>query len=741
MISIICMSPGNPACGVGEESPTLMATRLVETDPGQDITACDREPIHIPGAIQPHGLLLVVEGQPLTVIASAGAIEERLASDWLNAPLAALLGAEVADMLSAIPAGPGSMTATRPVRGSTESFAVTAHRLDGERLLVELEPALTDAPWGAGSPLSWLDAAATSFERTGDLQNLYERAATTFRTLTGFDRVMLYRFLDDDSGRVVAEAKAPGLHSFLHHHFPASDIPKQARALYIRNRTRSIPDAGYVPAPLRPEGFETIDLSDVGLRSVSPVHVRYLRNMGVEASASISIVKDGLLWGMIACHHRTPHRLSPELRAAAATLASGLARQIRAKEEAELYRERFRLRAAEDAILPRLAGQGEVVPAIRHLLPDLMGMMNATGFALIDGGRVYAHGHCPPTLALLEIAQWALLRGGGELYCTHELGAVMPDAEALAATASGVLSLPLIDGGLSLLWFRAEQVEEVEWAGNPHKSVALRPDETLSPRASFESWRETVRGRSRRWTLEEVEAAHRLRRALHDSFQNNRLRGLNAALQRTLDDKDLLLQQKDVLMKEVDHRVQNSLQLVSSFLALQAKAASDPGVREQLTEAQARLSAVALVHRRLYRDDQIQTVDLARYLEELVGDMRQSLGADWGSQMRLDLAPVLMPTDRAINLGLVTTELIINATKYAYDGAAGPVTITLEQYGNRLRLVVADEGRGRTDEPIGDGRGFGSRMMAAMMQRLSGSIEYDDNQPGLRAIVIAPIAD
>lgn len=718
-----------------------MATRLVETDPGEDISACDREPIHIPGAIQPHGLLLVAEGQPLIAIAGAGALEERLAADWLRMPLATLLGDDAAETLATMPAGQGSVTVTRPIRGIDELFAVTAHRLTGDRLLVELEPALTDAPWGSGSPLSWLDAAATSFERTGDLHSLYERAAATFRTLTGFDRVMLYRFLDDDSGRVVAEARAPGLHSFLHHHFPASDIPKQARALYIRNRTRSIPDAAYVPAPLRPEGFESTDLSDVGLRSVSPVHVRYLQNMGVAASASISIVKDGLLWGMVACHHQSPRRLSPDLRAAAATLASGLARQVRAKEEAELYRERFRLRAAEDAIIPRIAGQGEIVPAIRHLLPDLMAMMNASGFALVDSGRVYSHGLCPPPLALLEIAQWALLRGGGELYATHELGAVMPDTKGLSATASGVLALPLIDGGLSLLWFRAEQVEEVEWAGNPHKSVALRPDETLSPRASFESWRETVRGRSRRWTLEEVEAAHRLRRALHDGFQNNRLRSLNAALQRTLDDKDLLLQQKDVLMKEVDHRVQNSLQLVSSFLALQAKAATDPGVREQLTEAQARLSAVALVHRRLYRDDQIQTVDLARYLEELVGDMKQSLGAEWSAQMRLDLAPVLMPTDRAINLGLVTTELIINATKYAYDGAAGAVTITLEQYGNRLRLIVADEGRGRMNAPIGDGRGFGSRMMAAMMQRLSGSIEYDDNQPGLRAIVIAPIAD
>ena len=723
-----------------EESPTLMATRTIATDPGQDITACDREPIHIPGAIQPHGLLLVVTADTLCVVAGAGAIEERLAPDWLGQPIAALVGDEVAQIVGAAPSVIGSVSAVRPVHGLSEIFTAVVHRTPDHLLLVELEPGIADTPWGGGSPLNWLDAAATSFERAGDLPMLYERAATLFRTLTGFDRVMLYRFMDEDSGQVVAESRMPELHSFLNHHFPASDIPRQARALYIRNRTRSIPDVDYVPAPLRPAGFETVDLSDVGLRSVSPIHVRYLRNMGVAASASISIVKDGLLWGMIACHHHSPRRLSCELRAAAAALAGGLARQIRAREEAELYRERLRLRADEDAILPRITGLGEISTAIARMMPELMAMLGATGFAMVEGGKVQSHGVCPPSLAMIELALWATARTGGELYATHELGSVSPDAKALAATASGMLVLPLVDGGVTLLWFRPEQVEEIEWAGNPHKSVGLSPDETLSPRASFASWSETVCGRSRRWTLEEMEAAHRLRRALHDAFQNNRLRGLNAALQRTMDDKDALLLQKDVLMKEVDHRVQNSLQLVSSFLALQARSTNDPQVREQLTEAQARLSAVALVHRRLYRDDQIQTVDLARYLEELVGDMKQSLGAEWASMMRLDLAPALMPTDRAVNLGLVTTELIINATKYAYGGAAGPVTITLEQYGNRLRLVVADEGRGRSNGDD-EGRGFGSRMMTAMMQRLSGTIEYADNQPGLRAIVIAPIAD
>lgn len=718
-----------------------MATRPIATDPSMDITACDREPIHIPGAIQPHGLLLVVDTVTRDVVAGAGAIEERLAPEWLGRPLAALLGEDVARMVANMPIGAGTAVAAVSVDGISERFALTAHRIGGERVLIELEPGMADAPWGTGSPLGWIDAAVTSFERTSDLPMLFERAASTFQTLTGFDRVMLYRFLDEDAGRVVAEARGAGLPSFLHHHFPASDIPKQARALYVRNRTRCIPDVNYVPAPIRPEGFEMLDLSDVALRSVSPIHVRYLKNMGVAASASISIVKDGVLWGMIACHHYSPRRLSPELRAAAAGLASALARQIRAREEAELYRERLRLRAAEDSLLPRIIGLGDLAPAIRRLMPEMMAMLGATGFAIVDQGRVQAHGTCPPDLAILEIAGWATIRGGGELFVTHELACVMPNAAALVSAAAGVLALPLVDGGITPLWFRAEQIEEVEWAGNPHKSVALSPDATLNPRTSFESWRETVRGRARRWTMEEVEAAHRLRRALHEAAQNHRLRGLNTALQRTLDDKEAMLLQKDVLMKEVDHRVQNSLQLVSSFLALQAKAADDPRVREQLTEARARLSAVALVHRRLYRDEQIQTVDLARYLDELVGDMKQSLGRDWATVMRLDLTPVLMPTDRAINLGLVTTELIINATKYAYGGAPGPVTITLEQYGNRLRLIVADQGCGKGNDAPGQGRGFGSRMMTAMMQRLSGSIEYDDNQPGLRAIVIAPIAD
>lgn len=705
--------------------------------PALDTSACDREPIHVPGAIQPHGLLLIARADgDHRVVAGAGDIEGRLAADWLDQPLGALIGQEVARLINRLPGGPNA-NAPAPVQGVDERFTATLHR-SGDHLLVELEPAVGEA-MTAATMLAWLDAVASSFERAVDKQALYARAAAAFRTLTGFDRVMIYHFLDDDAGCVVGEDRDPALHSFLNHHFPASDIPQQARALYVRNRTRSIPTVDYQPAPLRPAGFAGVDLSDVAVRHVSPIHLQYLRNMGVDASASISIVKDGLLWGLIACHHRTPRLLPADIRGAAATLASGLARQIRAKEEAAAYRERLALHAAQDAIVPRFATDEPIRKIVTGAAEDMRRMLSADGFALVSGRQVEAIGHCPPTETLIDIAAWVRSRGN-EPVSTHELGALYPAARDHAQFASGLIALPLYDEDAVLLWLRAERIEEIEWAGNPHKLASTGPDGMLTPRASFASFSETVRGRSRRWTLEEVEAAHRLRRRIQDERQHQQVRMLNQELGRTLIEKDALLAQKDVLMKEVNHRVQNSLQLVASFLRLQAKTTNDRAVADHLAEAQARLAAVALVHRRLYREDQVENIDLSRYIDDLVADMRTSLGAEWGRHITLDLAPVLVPTDRAVSIGLILTELVINATKYAYPGGVGPIVVALERHGAKLRLIVADEGQGKDGDTV-IGTGFGSRMMGAMVERLSGVLEYIDNAPGLRAIVTVPISE
>jgi light-regulated signal transduction histidine kinase (bacteriophytochrome) len=708
------------------------------SEPAIDLTACDREPIHIPGSIQPHGLLFVTGRDDLVIRHAAGDVVSWLGDrPWEGRSLGEVTDDVLAGRIARLAdsnANGGFAGRWRSAEG--RAFDVSVHRT-GAYLAVEMEPG-PDEPTAASAVMGLLEAAGAGFERATNLKALCERAASEFRLLTGFDRVMIYQFLDDDAGAVLAEDRDPALPSFLNHHFPGSDIPRQARALYVRNLVRVIPDVDYVPAPLQPAWTdpEPLDMSDCALRSVSPVHMQYLRNMGVGASASISIVKDGVLWGLIACHHMTPRLLPYDIRAAARALAGGLARQIRAKEDAEAYRERIRLRSFEDDVLLGLSEDLPLDAALVEGAADLQRMLDADGVAILRGGELTQAGSTPHEADTRQLGAWIAARGGGETFATDRLAEAYPPAARYAEAASGVLAVAISpDEPFLILWFRAEAVEVVNWAGNPHKAAELAPGETLSPRASFEAWSDTVRGRSRPWRPAEAEAAGRLRRALLEVRQSQRLRGLNSRLSETLADRESLLQQKEFLLREVNHRVQNSLQLVSSFLGLQARASDDPALREAVEEARRRLSAVALVHRRLYRADQIENVDLARYIEELCGEMLESMGAEWRDQISLDLAPILIPPDRAVTIGLILTELVINANKYAYGGGPGRIEISLEQHRSALRLIIADHGKGQ-HEPR---QGFGTRMMAAMVAQLSGTLEQSDNKPGLRAILTAPV--
>jgi light-regulated signal transduction histidine kinase (bacteriophytochrome) len=465
--------------------------------------------------------------------------------------------------------------------------------------------------------------------------------------------------------------------------------------------------------------------------------MQYMRNMGIAASASVSIVKDGVLWGLVACHHRTPKGIGYDIRAACAALAGGLARQIRAKEEAALYRERLRLRSQEDRFIDDLAQSSTLDQGLAHHMDDLARILRSDGAASVRAGEVRLSGTTPGEMAVRRLADWMLEHQPHEPLATDSLSTTIDWMADFREIASGLLAVVVsADEPFVLMWFRAEQVQVIEWAGNPHKDLTLKPGESLSPRASFEAWSETVRGRARRWSLPETEAASRLRQGLTELRQRQQLLDLNKTLRDAVAAKDGLIEQKEFLLREVNHRVQNSLQLVSSFLGLQSRASESAEVQAQLHDAQQRLNAVALVHRRLYRSDQIEIVDLARYIEELTGDLKSAIGEEWSEHIALDLAPVMLNTDRAVTVGLVLTELVINANKYAYGGRPGPIDISLEASGPNLRVVVADRGKGKHSP----GEGFGTRMMNAMVGQLRGELTYVDNAPGARAILVFPTA-
>jgi len=702
-------------------------------DQAIDITACDVEPIHIPGSIQPHGVMLVVDVATGVVTHAAGDPEVWFGCpDWKGQPLASIIPGEAASVALEIGQSnePGEI-ARLVIASNRGPLDLTVYPASG-RLVIEAEDSL---PISLSSGLlSKLEAAAAAFERAATMQQLWDTAVQEFRRLIGFDRVMLYKFRDDDSGVVVAEDAASGQHSFLNHHFPASDIPKQARALYVRNLVRTIPDASYRSLPLVPPWAEAeaLDMSDSVLRSVSPVHIQYLKNMGVTASASISIVKDGALWGLVACHHDTPRTVPADLRAACRALATALSREIKVRDETDAYRQRVRLRTFEDDLVSLLSRDGPLNEEISNHINEIKRAFAADGVAVLRGTDLVVGGHAPSEDELRKLAAWSVDRSPDAVLATQRLGEIysLPAADARLAAGLLLITISATEPWV-VLWFRAEQIEVINWAGNPHKSVFAGSEGALTPRASFNAFVETVRGQSRAWTIPEVEAANRLRLTMNSVWQNRRIRELNRELINTVQEKGSLIRQKDLLMGEVNHRVQNSLQLVSGFLRLQARASDDASLNTAIDEACRRISAVSLVHRRLYRADQIEFVDAARYLDELLDDLVSSLGADWGKQLVRDLEPAMLLNDRAVALGLIVTELVINANKYAYGGAAGPLRITLTQEGNKLRLVVADRGIGR-----GGGRkGFGSRMIEALVTQLHGTLDYQDDRPGTRAIL------
>lgn len=701
----------------------------------EQIQACDREPIHIPGAIQPHGVLLVLDRDSQTVRAAAGDVAGILGvAAWLDQSLGALIGDDLATEA-------GLLSASLPAGGFVGALHRGGRNLDvsatvqGDLLLLEVEPGL-ERPMAGSQVLARLEAAAAAFERCSGLASLYDRAALEFRRLTGFDRVMIYRFGDGDAGEVVGEDRAPHLKSFLNHRFPGSDIPKQARALYVRNQVRVIRDVRYTPAPIEPAPESPLDMSDLALRSVSPVHLQYLSNMGVAASASVSIVQDGRLWGLVACHNDSPRLLPYEIRAACRALSSALARQIKSKTEAELWREKLRLRALGDDLQGVLAQADLGEAALEEHISDLLALGDSDGVAVFREHSVEAAGKTPPHTALAMLRDWLLDADTGGVISTAHSDSLFSGAGAFRAWASGLMGVVVERSPLlAVLWTRAEEIEVVRWAGDPYTTAkAAGGDGALTPRASFDAWTETVRGRSRPWTASQIEAAQRLRRDLLELRRARRTVDLNSQLRATLDDKDSLIRQKDFLLREVNHRVQNSLALAAGFLTIQMRGIEDPTARAPLEEASRRLTAVGLVHRRLYRGDQLETVSLDRYLVELAEELVDSLGQEWAREIRVDAAPATVSTDKAVTLGLVVTELVINAVKYAYGGRPGRIDVGLLESGGRLRLSVTDQGRGKQGPRVG----FGSKMMDAMVRQLAGTLTYHDNNPGVRAELDAP---
>lgn len=696
---------------------------------------CAREPIHIPGGIQPHGVLLAARPIDLIVTQCAGDTEALLGIGCDR-----LLGGKLLEILP-----PDAAAAVerclreqdierKPVhlsehRIGTEGqlFDVFVHRIDGQ-LVLEMEH-LQASPHGS-------DIFARLLQTTGELhaaeslENLLDRVPVAVREMTGFDRVMVYRFLDDDSGTVVSEARSSDLVPYLGLRFPAFDIPPQARELYKANWIRLIPDAAYTPRPIQGQTSEPLNMSFCALRSVSPIHLQYLANMDVRASMSISIVKDGQLWGLIACHHRDPRHVPHAIRAVCALLGQLIALEVGKRVAADREKQRCLNAQRHRALVDAMEGQRDLARGLLASASDLLGLVQADGVAVCTEGKIRTAGRTPRPAQIRKLLEWLNRRDDGPIFATAKISSHFASARRWEQSA-GVLAMEIARGsGDCLVWFRDEILKTVRWAGDPRKAAVdlLDPATPLSPRNSFRAYEEQVRGTAKAWDQEDLATVDNLRVAI-----------VERSLRTALAHNEELAQHREMLIHEVNHRVKNSLQLTSSIISLQSRRVDDPKARELFAETAQRIRVAARTHEKLYRGNDSTNVEFGEYLRELCADLERSFGR---AKVEVEARKMQMPADRAISLALIANELITNAFKYAFPGeTAGRIEVRFSRDPRQWRLHIADNGVGLPENFDSRRSGsLGMRIVDALTRQLGATLEARPGGPGAVFVISGAVA-
>ena len=667
-----------------------------------DLGACERERIHAPGAIQPHGCLLSCTLSAWTVTsvsANAGEYFGREASSLLGVQLDGVLPHKVLHdvrnvLQSAMVSGSAERLADVRIDESDIRYDLTVH-VAGTNALIEILPR-AGAEVLTADPVILVRSMIGRLKRAPSLDRFLKLAASQVRAVTGFDRVMIYKFLQDGSGEVVAESLRSGMPPFLGLRYPASDIPAQARALYKRQWLRLIPDVVYTPVPLLTlsASDEEVDLSLAALRSVSPLHLEYLCNMGTRATLTVSLMAGDELWGLIACHHDSPRRISSATCVATELFGQIFSLQIEAKEQARELDDAACARAAQRRLLASMPADDSLFDNLARFHPLLAELIPCDGIGIWSEKGYSGVGSTPPQHAIAELIQWLGEKPAAEPFATHSLSALLPATKAYSAEVSGVLAIPFSRSSRDyLMFFRREVVQTVTWGGDPNKPVDVTDAEhRISPRKSFDAWRETVRGTSLPWSAAELQIAEALRVSLLEVF-----------LQRTdtaVRERKLAEESQAFLIAELNHRVKNILALIRSVVRQSRQGAKDVG--DFADDLEQRVHAMAVAH------DQLTSTGWKNAPLRKLLEAEAKAWTHAPNRITFEGPPVTLDSRAFQTLALVFHEMMTNAAKYgSLSSPAGRLSITWSR-NTAGNLSVEWRERGGPPVEAPGRRGFGS---------------------------------
>jgi light-regulated signal transduction histidine kinase (bacteriophytochrome)/CheY-like chemotaxis protein len=697
-----------------------------------NLTNCDREPIHIPGSVQPFGFLLALLSDFGICMTSENA------GDFLGVEVSELLQRPIEEVFSqnAIRAirsrvdylsGPDAVERIfgLSIQDGKPPFDLAIH-FSGAYLIVEAEPSVLQPDVNSGDLVRLM---LGRLRKTRGMAELAQESARQLKVLTGFDRVMVYRFHEDGSGEVIAEAANSDLESFLGLHYPASDIPRQARILYQRNWLRIIADINARPAKLQSTSTHSaalLDLSMSVLRSVSPIHIEYLRNMGVGASMSVSILRDGKLWGLFACHHYSPWHISFEKRTASELFGQMFSWILEGREREEQMAYEASAHQIQERLMETAAAHAHSSRAIIDFIGEYRKMIDCDGIAVWSEGGITLEGETPTENEVKELIGFINRTSPGRICASADIAKVYAAGKSFRDRAAGFLAIPISRVPRDcLIFFRREVLRSVKWAGDPNKSYSEGPlGSRLTPRKSFELWQETVAGQSKPWTQGDLRIAESLRVTLLEVILQ--LSDLAARERRNAQER------QELMIAELNHRVRNILSLVRSLVA-QSK--DNAGSTEEFASVLGgRIQALARAH------DQITSLNWAPVaLKSLV---ESEAGAYLGSRagrIRLDGPDVALDPKAFATLALVVHEMMTNSAKYgALADSSGHVEVVWKLDRGSSLVIEWKESGGPPVQPPSR-RGFGTTIIERSVPfDLKGDAEIRFDLLGVQARFVIP---
>ncbi|WP_432713309.1 ATP-binding protein [Pedobacter sp.] len=671
-----------------------------------DLNNCDREPIHIPGQIQSHGFLVVLDQDYVVSHCSENIV------DLLQVEGVTLLGHHLQYIETLLgnnyPAGfISNLLNLGKINKSFEQIDSLRIQISGQphylifstagdNYLLEFEPALavheTDVQKMMGYSISKMLADK-------NLQSLLDNSALQVKNAIGYDRVMIYRFAEDGHGEVVAEARNNDLESWLGLHYPASDIPKQARDLYKINLTRIIADVNTVPSKIlttRNHG-QALPLTNSQLRAVSPIHIQYLKNMGVASSFSISLMYKEELWGLIACHSYTPRMIDYKSRESSKLLGQILSSALEYRQE-EIHQHTQDLFSTHlDSLTKQLQETTTIQEALTNRTVTILDTVEASGAVLVYEKSIHKLGKTPNDDQLGHLISWLKENQSKPTAHFTKLSAVYPEARDFADVASGLMVV-VISKELEeyVLFFKPEHLQFITWAGNPEKTVDIDANGLLqiSPRHSFEKWSQTVTATSVSWTKEEISSVHRLKDEITYAISQKAgaIRLLNEKLQ-------YAYEELDTFSYTISHDLKNPIAAIKSYAQLLARGKSFNEREQKLVsrienradQMNLMINAV-LDYSRIGRSEITYVlIDAKALIHKIIDDLdlvheSSTLSITIGETPDLQGDPMMMMQ--------VFSNLISNAVKYSRPVANAHVHIEGVQNGTYICYTIKDNGLG-----------------------------------------------